>query len=139
MLAGPDYLPIGVWWVQRLCLRKSISNLTCFDITREPPHYILKDENKVDEKNRSKEQILFQRQLVNNCLSYCDPQTEKDEVQRISLIRETIEEKVRNYPVLTVLNQFIGKWCLETGFWPTIVDWTSEGPTPKVKVEDGKR
>ena len=63
----------------------------------------------------------------------------KDEVQRISLIRETIEEKVRNYPVLTVLNQCIGTWCLETGFWPTIVDWTSEGTIPEVKVESGRK
>ena len=139
MLAGPNYLHMGVWWMQLISLHKTIRDRTCFDINREPPQFILDCENKANERDRSKEQILFQRRLVNNCLSYSDPTTEKDEGQRISLIRRTIEENIRDYPILTVLNQFTGTWCLETGFWPTIVDWTSEGTIPEVKVESDRK
>ena len=45
---------------------------------------------------------------------------------------------MRNYPVLTFLYQFTAPLIFETGFWPTIENWTSEGPPPKVKSEDGE-
>ena len=86
----------------------------------------MKYKNTINEKDRSKENILHQRRLTKQCLSFSDPDTEADEGLRVQRITMVIDQKVKDYPILAILRQFVGEWYLETGFWPTIPDWTFE-------------
>ena len=108
LLAQPKYLYIGVWWLQLLYLSKKIEDIPGFEVCREPPEYIVKYQNTIDDKDRSKENILHQRRLTKTCLSFSDPDTEKDERLRVHWIAKVIDQKIRDYPILTILRQFVG-------------------------------
>ena len=94
LLAHPRYLYVGMWWLQRLYNSKNIEDIPGFEDCREPPEYILKYQNTINEKDRSKENILHQRRLTKMCLSFCDPDTEEDEGRIVQHIAKVIDQKV---------------------------------------------
>ena len=49
-----------------------------------------------------------------------------DERKRVHRITKMIDKKIRDYPILTILMQFVGEWYLDSGYWPTIPNWTFE-------------
>ena len=57
-----------------------------------------KYQNTINEKDRSKENVLYQRRPTNNCLSFSDPNTERDEVKRVRSIHRMIDEKIKGLP-----------------------------------------
>ena len=93
--------------MQLLYIGKKIDNIPGFEVCREPPEYIVKCQNTINEKDRSKENVLYQRRLTKHCLSFSDPNTERDEVKRARSIDRMIDEKKRAYPNLTISKQFV--------------------------------
>ena len=98
LLAEPKYLHIGVWWMQLLYLGKKIDHTPGFEVCREPPEYIVKYQNTINDKDRSEENILYQRRLTKKCLSFSDPDTEMDERTRVHRITKIIDKKTKGLP-----------------------------------------